>query len=96
MKSGSVAGFKYFKGNDSNTICIEVNGYAKGRIVVALDPKIKNVVSEVAITCKGKDWKNFSDTIRLPEGEYALYFSYQGKGSIGFRSFTLMGTEQLQ
>lgn len=96
MRAGSVAGFKYFKGNDSNTICIEVNGYAKGRIVIALDPKIKNVVSEVKITSKGQDWKNYSDAIRLPEGEYALYFSYQGKGSIGFRSFRLMETEQLQ
>jgi len=90
MRAGSVAGFKYFKGNHSDKISIEVNGHAKGRMLIALDPGIKNVVSEIAINGKGKDWKNYSDRIRLPEGEYALYFSYQGKECIGFRSFTMM------
>ncbi|MDD2969569.1 MAG: family 43 glycosylhydrolase [Lachnospiraceae bacterium] len=96
MRAGSVAGFKYFKGNHSETISIEVNGHAKGRILISLDPGIKDVVSEIEVNGKGKGWKNYSDRISLPEGTYALYFSYQGKGCIGFRSFTLMETEQLQ
>jgi hypothetical protein len=43
----------------------------------------------IAVSVSEDDWRTFSAKAAVSGGIYGLTFTYQGKGSVDFKSFTL-------
>lgn len=87
MKNGATAGFKYFHFNHKHyNIQITTRG-SSGKIL------IKNSLNDTAITeieiNNSTQWKTYGTKLYLDIQDAPLYFSYEGKGSIDFLSFSL-------
>jgi len=86
MTHGAKAGFKYFDfQGDCRTISVSYRGKAKGKLVVFADEK---QVASLRID-EAPDWSNTSSMVE-PEalsGVKAIYFLYEGEGSMDFEAF---------
>ena len=80
MRDGSVAGFKYFT-FDGTESRISVTGRGTGKFLVSTDPDGKDVVATVPI--------NGFAPLSIEAGVHALYFRYQGEDATDFVSFTI-------
>lgn len=87
MQDGSTAGYKYFAFDKLTEIGIEIRGDAEGYIEVrtALDDGIRGTIP----IHKGQGWKIIWGKIFIPDGVYALYFTFRGKDRMDFRRFFL-------
>lgn len=87
MKDSATAGFKYFDCKSIKNIKIKVRGYAMGEFEIRTSWD-GPVLGKIPIGFANV-WKEYSATVRIPDGVHALYFTYKGTGSASFASFTL-------
>lgn len=87
MTKGSLAGFKYFVFKGLSDISVTVSGEGKGKLLVSTEPDGKPVC-EIPVDT-GFEKRVFTGSAKKLKGTRALYFRYEGKGSINFHEFTL-------
>lgn len=85
MHDGAVAGFKYFQIRERSIIQLETSGRGKGVMQVSDTPDFKRICAEMRVS------PIISEDARLDmePGVRALYFRFQGEGSIDFKAFCL-------
>lgn len=84
--NGSTAVFKYFQMDHLQAIAVTVRGKGGGQIVVGTSPEKTDAVIEIK---REAGIRTYEAALKIPDGIYALYFSYQGEGNVDFVSFEL-------
>ena len=90
MKNGSVAGFKYFEMGEVNQIGITIQGNAKGTMQVSDKSDFENICAEIEVRNREKEMHTYKGALNIPRGKRALFFRFQGEGTVDFHSFELM------
>lgn len=90
MKNGSVAGFKYFEMGEANQIGITIQGNAKGTMQVSDKSDFENICAEIEVSNREKEMHTYKGALNIPRGKRALFFRFQGEGTVDFYSFELM------
>ena len=90
MKNGSVAGFKYFEMGEANQIGITIQGNAKGTMQVSDKSDFENICAEIEVSNREKEMHTYKSALNIPRGKRALFFRFQGEGTVDFHSFELM------
>ena len=90
MKNGSVAGFKYFEMGEANQIGITIQGNAKGTMQVSDKSDFENICAEIEVSNRVKEMHTYKGALNIPRGKRALFFRFQGEGTVDFHSFELM------
>ncbi len=85
LRDGSAAGFKYFKFEKASSISILIKGKAKGKVIVKNGC---NTVSEILVS-PTKNYASFEAPLNISSGIHPLFFHFEGKGYLNFKSFTL-------
>lgn len=93
MKNGSVAGYKYFHFQNLNQISVQVRGNAEGVITAGISENDQTGAC-IPVKINTKDWQELHGTASIKDGTAALYFTFQGTGSLDFRSFCLRPSGQ--
>lgn len=88
MRDGSVAGFKYFRIDDLSRITVTIAGKGMGVIQISDREDFQVIAAEIALRADGREC-SASAPIVLTRGIHALYFRYQGSGTIDFYRFEL-------
>lgn len=92
MRDGATAGFKYFAFHEDrpNKIAIEIRGTAKGRIKIYGTEGKEKLLAEIRVDLKDDQiWKKVEADFAPPEETSALYFVYEGDGTLDFNQFSL-------
>ena len=88
MCDGAVAGFKYFDLRNSQKIRINIKGNASGLVTVR-NKEGGSTIARIQVS-PVREVHGFTAELSHGLGEKeALFFSYEGKGSIDFFSFAL-------
>lgn len=87
MRDGAMAGFKYFEMQGVTRVALRISGKGKGNMLIRTQADGK-VLGSVPI-CASKDTGWFEAPCDIPDGTHALFFTYQGTGSIHFHAFEL-------
>ena len=87
LKDGSVAGFKYFTFTDTREITVEFSGRAEGFLHISHSPE-GEIIGSAEILAEGQHQTSRTAIWPRP-GIQALYFRFEGSGSLNFHSFTL-------
>jgi len=89
LRDGSWAGFKYFNfTKNDNKITVKIRGNAKGTLNVSIKPN-REPIAQLNVIQNSMEWNDISVPLKMPPGNYPLYFIYEGEGSIDFSSFTI-------
>jgi len=88
MRSGAVAGFKYFEFGQESSLQVFVGGNGSGVIEVSHRPDFSNVKASISIECKGRI-TGFSGRFSPDAGVQPLYLRFTGSGAIDLHSFTI-------
>lgn len=91
MRSGSIAGFKYFDIGLLNKIVVTVSGNAEGSMIVSDRLDFSKTVAEIKICCKSSNKTKFKAKCSIEPGIHPLFFKFKGKGKVDFYSFELIG-----
>lgn len=80
-------GFKYFDCKGITRVTVKIRGYSRGsfEIKTTLDGEILGVIEITSSNI----WKEFSSSVKIPDGIQALFFIYKGTGYATLASFTL-------
>jgi hypothetical protein len=89
MQDGAVAGFKYFNIRSLKTITVELKGKAEGIFLASEFPDFKKTAFQVPVKLNTKVPEEIQGICTLMDGTKALYFKFEGTGSVDFLSFTL-------
>ena len=88
LKDGAWADFKYFAFDGAeNRICVTVRGTAAGTLKVCTNRNMPPVAS--VLIRPSEDWTEYRGKISVPAGTAALYFAYEGAGTLDFKDFTI-------
>jgi len=88
MRSGSVAGYKYFNFGSESTLQLTISGKGGGIIEVSHRPDFSDIKAEIAVECNGK--KTEAEGKFSPDaGVRPLYIRFTGSGAINFHSFIM-------
>jgi hypothetical protein len=87
FRDQATAGFKYFDCKGITSVSVSIRGYGHGEFHVktAWDGESLGSIPVHFANI----WLTHTAEIHIPDGVHALYFTYQGGGSISLRSFTL-------
>lgn len=87
MRDGSTAGFRYFAHSDACSLSVISRG---DEGIFEVRSALKGpVLAEIPLTSGNDYHESESITFRIPdEDSFSLYFTYRGKGSIDFLSFS--------
>jgi hypothetical protein len=88
MRSGAVAGFKYFEFRDLKEIVVTVSGKGEGALQISTGPDFGSICGEIPVLPMGEP-EVFHAGCTLADGVHALYFRYRGSGYVDFHSFEL-------
>ena len=88
MQAGNTIGFKYFECNGLTEIHLRIRGKAEGRFIVSTDYN-GSIYGEIKISMDSGEWAMQGSAVNVPDGVNALYFKYDGTGSVDMLSFTL-------
>lgn len=86
--NGSTLGYKYFDLKGLKQIRVTMRGYADGYVEVR-DSWNGERLGNIKIHTDNR-WKSFTDTVNIPDGVKALYFTYRGTGNPAFKEFELI------
>lgn len=90
MHSGSVAGFKYFSLTNGTTISLTISGKVKGIVEVSTDAKFQHIACKINVEGGSNErTKSTLARLQIPDGVHALFFRFQGEGSLNVFSFEL-------
>ena len=87
MRDGSMAGFKYFDLSGTTHISVKVRGNAEGKIIVTSGDD-GNTIAEIQVK-ESSIYCDYEAEIKPSQSKSALYFTFKGRGSLDFYSFTL-------
>ena len=87
MCDSALAGFKYFDLSETKEISVAIKGRAKGTLYVRTSENGEAVATITVSPCK--EVKEFSSAVHTSGNREALFFTFEGKGSFDFISFTL-------
>lgn len=87
MCDGALAGFKYFDLRATKEISVAVKGRTEGTLYVRTSENGKAVASISVSPCR--EVKEFKAPLKVSGSREALFFTFEGKGSFDFISFTL-------
>lgn len=88
IKDGSVIGYKYFSFEGACRITMQVRGKADGSVILSVDTTEK-VIGQIPVSLNEKKWIPVSGSTNDINGVHALYFRFEGSGSLDFAAFTL-------
>ena len=90
MSDGAVAGFKYFDfGKDCPTkISIGYRGMGEGTVSVFTSEECREAAAVLKVA-PSSVWKTAEGKLKKLDGVQALFFRYNGTGSIDFKEFNL-------
>ena len=88
MRSGAVAGFKYFDFCGLRQVGITVGGVGEGRMQISTKPDFSAICGEIPIGTDGV-YMDLVTECSIPDGIHALYFRYVGSGIVNFYGFEL-------
>lgn len=86
---GVALGYKYFECSALKKIVFTVSGKAKGELKVCLGDENGSVAGTVEIDISSEVWQQAIAEVEVPDGVQALFFKYEGEGSIKLRWFEL-------
>jgi len=90
LRNGSFAGFKYFDCLNIHNVSIEVKGKNGEVVCEFIDRENGDVVSTVRFdTPESDDWVTNFEEIKVPNGTYAIKFTFNTDGVMDFKSFML-------
>ncbi|MCM1258283.1 MAG: family 43 glycosylhydrolase [Roseburia sp.] len=87
MQDGSTAGYKYFSFQNLESISVQVRGDAEGMIEVRTSTE-NEPAGYISICPNGQEWREFDGQVSIKDCVAALYFTFKGRGSLDFRSFS--------
>ena len=87
MCDGALAGFKYFDLSETKEIAVMIKGHAEGILYVRTS-ETGEAVAAITVS-SSKVLKEFKAAMRPCGSKEALFFTFEGKGSFDFVSFTL-------
>jgi hypothetical protein len=87
LRSGSWAGFKYFDFHSECEISVRIRGNAEGAFTVTAKRGGKPLA--VVDIRPGNQWTDISAPLEIKNGVSALYFTFNGTGSLDFKSFSI-------
>ncbi len=89
MRRGSVAGFRYFDMQHARRIRVTLSGKGAGEIRVAHDAAFSRPCAVIPVQPAG-DQADFDAPLQAESGTQALYFRFDGEGSVNFLQFELI------
>jgi hypothetical protein len=87
LRSGCVAGFKYFDCKGVNHVSVTTRGASKGRILVKTELD-GEALGEISVWSSFL-WTKRGASIAIPDGVQALYFEYEGEAAPSLLEFEL-------
>lgn len=88
LRPGAIAGFKYFAFKGLRSISAEVGGRGRGELLVSDTPDFRQIVACIPVD-PANSRQTADVTCTIPDGVRALYFRFEGTGSVDFYAFTL-------
>ncbi|MBO7333454.1 MAG: alpha-N-arabinofuranosidase, partial [Lachnospiraceae bacterium] len=88
ITDNTTVGFKYFELKGLKSISFDLRGYFHGNIEfrtsldgdpIAVSPRFES----------SSKWERHTMDVSIPDGVYALYFTYKGDGNVRMKSFIL-------
>ena len=87
IKDGCLVGYKYFEFDGTGSeIQIKLRGRAKGMLTV-LDGEHGRPLASFRINADLPDWKVLKGPMAQAKGKSAIYFTFEGKGSLSLKAF---------
>lgn len=90
INDGTILGYKYFEIHSLKEIQVRLRGNAAGRIEVGVDMEFQNIAGEARIDIHTSEWSNLCVNVKIPAGQNALFFRYQGEGRLDMKEFELV------
>lgn len=87
MRDGATAGYRYFLFETAKRIRVTLRGTGTG-IMVVRDERGGRVAAQIPVE-PSEEWAEFEADLTIEAGRRPLYFTYEGKGSVDFKAFTL-------
>ncbi|WP_080848736.1 family 43 glycosylhydrolase [Cytobacillus gottheilii] len=87
MRNGAVAGFKYFMMEGLKEISVRVKASGEGEMLISTSLYAEEA-ARIPIK-QSSQYVFFRTKINIDDGKQALYFTYNGSGSVDFKSFLL-------
>jgi hypothetical protein len=88
ITDGTTIGFKYFAAEQVKKLTLTLRGNGNGSFAVRLDdPSEGAVLGNLSVKLAGEEWQELSVDVNW-NGTNALYFIYQGTGSVELREVT--------
>lgn len=85
IKDGVTVGYKYFDCKDLSEIRILVRGNAAGNVKVLIDMPKGETAGSKRIDLTKEDWTEIVIPVHVKDGVHAIYFTYEGEGSMQLR-----------
>ena len=87
IQDTATAGFKFFRGAEAKRIRIWTRGYVHGTFEVRTEIG-GEVLAQLPVEFSNV-WEESAADIVLPEGEYAIYLTFRGRGNAMLKGFEL-------
>lgn len=87
MTDGSWTAFKYFEMEGTNRVAVRYRATGRGRLLVSLKQDAP-LIAALPVE-SGEDWRETSAGFKSLFGKQALYFRYEGEGSLDMMGITL-------
>lgn len=88
LKTGEYVGYKYFYFKDTNKISVTAKAPSGGKIKVYTGAMIGSPIAEIPLSATS-EWTKFSQDVKFDNGTEALFFVYEGSGTLDILDFTL-------
>lgn len=89
IKDKTTIGYKYFQAENLTKITLAVRGGAVGSLSVSTDLEVKERLGEVKVELDETEWTLLQIEISPIDGVVALFFHYEGEGTLELKEFTL-------
>lgn len=88
IHNGTVMGFKYFVFGKTSSITLAVRGYAQGGCLCVRTAPDGEVLARLVLHNTNL-WHDYTAPVCFPQGQHALYLTYEGGGFAMLKSFTI-------
>lgn len=88
IEDGTKLGYKYFACENLKQLAMEVRGSFRGTAVLSTDEQGQSIVGRLELALNEAQWSQRLLPIAIPDGVHALYFAFQGEGSMEMKGFS--------
>ncbi len=93
ITDGTAIGYKYFLAENVTGIALSLRGGCEGSFKILLDDPVEGAcLSTVPVTLHTDIWQEIKASLAF-DGVHALYFIYQGTGSVSLKDITFLSNE---